>query len=158
MLGIKHPIVCGGMHYVGYAELAAAVSNAGGIGFITALTQKSPELLRKEIRKCKSLTNKPIGVNLTLLPALAPPNYDEYANVIISEGIPVVETAGRSPKKFIHLFKRNNIIVIHKCVAIRHALSAERLGADIISMDGYECAGHPGEEDIPNLVLLPIAG
>eukprot|EP00475_Leptophrys_vorax_P003752 TRINITY_DN1219_c0_g1_i1.p1 TRINITY_DN1219_c0_g1~~TRINITY_DN1219_c0_g1_i1.p1 ORF type:complete len:331 (+),score=115.19 TRINITY_DN1219_c0_g1_i1:54-1046(+) len=157
MLGIEHPIVQGGMHYVGYAELAAAVSEAGGLGTITALTQKSPEDLRKEIRKCRALTKKPFAVNLTLLPALAPPNYDSYCDVIIEEGIKIVETAGRNPAKYIKLFKKAGVIVIHKCVAIRHALTAKRLGADIISMDGFECAGHPGEEDVGNFLLLPIA-
>lgn len=157
LFGIEHPIVCGGMHYVGYAGLAAAVSNAGGLGIITALTQKSPEDLRKEIQKCKKLTNKPFGVNLTLLPALAPLNYDGYAKVIIDEEIKIVETAGRSPEKFIKLFKSNGIKIIHKCVAIKHALAAQRLGVDVISMDGYECGGHPGEEEVGNFVLLALA-
>ncbi|KAK3279568.1 hypothetical protein CYMTET_12552 [Cymbomonas tetramitiformis] len=155
MLGIEHPIIQGGMHWVGYAELASAVSNAGALGIITALTQATPEDLRAEIRKCKTMTNKPFGVNLTLLPALAPPNYDAFADVVIAEGIKVVETAGRNPAKFIQKFKAANVIVIHKCVSIKHALTAERLGADCISMDGFECAGHPGEADIGNLVLLP---
>eukprot|EP01127_Copromyxa_protea_P021039 TRINITY_DN7133_c0_g1_i1.p1 TRINITY_DN7133_c0_g1~~TRINITY_DN7133_c0_g1_i1.p1 ORF type:complete len:334 (-),score=91.20 TRINITY_DN7133_c0_g1_i1:23-985(-) len=157
MLGIEHPIVQGGMHYVSYAEMAAAVSNAGGLGIITALTQESPEDLRKEIRKCRTLTQKPFGVNITLLPAFNAPDYDGFCRVIIEEGIKVVETAGNNPAKFIQLFKKNNIIVIHKCVAIRHALSAQKAGADILSIDGFECAGHPGEEDIGNLVLLARA-
>jgi len=157
MLGIRHPIVQGGMHYVGYAPMAAAVSNAGGLGIITALTQTSAENLRLEIRKCKKLTNKPFGVNLTLLPMLQPPDYPSYVNVIIEEGVKIVETAGRNPAKIIKVLKKHNIIIIHKCVAIRHALTAQRLGVDIVSMDGFECAGHPGEEDIGNLVLLPIA-
>jgi NAD(P)H-dependent flavin oxidoreductase YrpB (nitropropane dioxygenase family) len=157
LLGIKHPIIQGGMHYVGYASLAAAVSNAGGLGTITALTQPTPEALRDEIRKCKSLTKNPFAVNLTFLPALAPPNYDAYCDVIIEEGIKIVETAGRNPGQYIQKFKKAGIIVIHKCVAIRHAKTAERLGADIISMDGFECAGHPGEEDVGNFVLLPVA-
>jgi len=156
-LGIKHPIVQGGMHYVGYASMAAAVSNAGGLGIITALTQPSPEALRAEIRKCRSLTNKPFGVNLTLLPVGKAPNYQGMADVIIEEGIPVVETAGRNPKKWIALFKQHNIYVIHKCVAVKHALTAQRLGADMISMDGFECGGHPGEKDIGNWVLLAQA-
>jgi len=157
LLGIKHPIVQGGMHNVSYAELCAAVSNAGGLGTITALTQSSAEDLRKEIRKCKTLTDKPFGVNLTLLPALAPPDYDSYAKVVIEEKIPVVETAGNNPGKFIKMFKEAGIIVIHKCVAIRHALSAQKLGVDILSIDGFECAGHPGEDDVPNLILLARA-
>ncbi|ETO11297.1 hypothetical protein RFI_26080 [Reticulomyxa filosa] len=207
ILGIEHPIVCGGMHYVGYASLAAAVSEAGGLGVITALTQKSSEGLRKEIQKAKSLTKKPLGVNMTLLPGkkkkkkrkekkgkrktLAPPDYQSYAQVIIDEGIRIVETAGRAPDKFIKFFKSHGCVVIHKCVAVKHALHAEKLGVDIISMDGYECAGlnvcpvskifvcmilyastthkkkkknnlapikgHPGEEEVGNFVLLPVA-
>jgi len=157
LLGIKHPIIQGGMHYVGYASLAAAVSNAGGLGLITALTQPSAVALRDEIRACKKLTNKPFGVNLTLLPALVPPDYKAYAQVIVDEGIKVVETAGRSPEEFIKFFKQHGIVVIHKCVAVRHALSAERLGVDVVSMDGFECAGHPGEEDVGNFVLLAKA-
>jgi len=160
LLGIKYPIVCGGMHFVGYAGLAAAVSNAGGLGIITALTQPTAEDLRTEIRKCKSMlknTSTPIGVNLTLLPVGKPPNYDAYAQVIIDERVPIVETAGRNPKKWIKLFKENGLVTIHKCVAIRHALSAQRAGADIISMDGFECGGHPGEEVVGNWVLLPRA-
>ena len=157
LLKIQHPIMCGGMHYVGYAELAASISEAGGIGFITALTQATPELLRKEIQKAKKLTKKPLGVNITLLPALAPPDYPAYAKVIIEEGITIVETAGRSPEKIISFFKANKCIVIHKCVSIRHALSAIKLGADMISVDGFECAGHPGEEDVGNWVLLAQA-
>jgi len=156
-LKIKHPIICGGMHFVGYATLTAAVSNAGGLGIITALTQKSPELLRAEIRKCKSLTDKPFGVNITLLPALVPPDYDAYCEVVVQEGIKIVETAGANPDKFIKFFKDHGCYVIHKCVAIRHAQSAIRMGADIISMDGYECAGHPGEDDVGNLILLAKA-
>eukprot|EP00242_Pyramimonas_sp_CCMP2087_P008970 CAMPEP_0198199156 /NCGR_PEP_ID=MMETSP1445-20131203/2478_1 /TAXON_ID=36898 /ORGANISM="Pyramimonas sp., Strain CCMP2087" /LENGTH=184 /DNA_ID=CAMNT_0043868909 /DNA_START=469 /DNA_END=1019 /DNA_ORIENTATION=- len=157
ILGIEHPIIQGGMHYVGYATLAAAVSEAGGLGTITALTQKSPEDLRAEIRKCRTLTSKPFAVNLTLLPALMPPDYDAYCNVVIEEGVKIVETAGRNPGKFIQKFKEAGCTVIHKCVAVRHALTAERLGADIISMDGFECAGHPGEADVGNWVLLPVA-
>uniref|UniRef100_A0A7S3BB20 Nitronate monooxygenase domain-containing protein n=1 Tax=Prasinoderma singulare TaxID=676789 RepID=A0A7S3BB20_9VIRI len=145
------------MHYVGFAPLAAAVSNAGGLGTITALTQPDAEALRREIRACKKLTARPFGVNLTLLPALAPPDYGSYADVIIQEGIKIVETAGRNPGKWIKKFKEAGLVVIHKCVAVRHALTAQRLGADIISMDGYECAGHPGEEEVGNWLLLPIA-
>lgn len=145
------------MHYVGYHDMCAAVSNAGGLGTITALSQKTPEALRSEIRKCKALTSKPFAVNLTLLPALAPPDYGAYARVIIEEGVRIVETAGRNPKKWIKLFKDNGCFVIHKCVAIKHALTAQRLGADMISMDGFECGGHPGEDDVGNWVLLAQA-
>ena len=157
LLGIEHPIIQGGMHYVGYAVLAAAVSNAGGLGTVTALTQKSPEDLRAEIRRVRALTSKPFAVNLTLLPSLAPPDYGAYARVIVEEKVPVVETAGRNPAEWITFFKKHGILVIHKCVAIKHALTAERLGADCISMDGFECAGHPGEDDVGNYVLLAQA-
>jgi|UniRef100_A0A7R9XVB1 nitronate monooxygenase len=157
LLGIEHPIIQGGMHYVGYAVLAAAVSNAGGLGTVTALTQKSPEDLRAEIRRVRALTSKPFAVNLTLLPSLAPPDYGAYARVIVEEKVPVVETAGRNPAEWITFFKKHGILVIHKCVAIKHALTAERLGADCISMDGFECAGHPGEDDVGNYVLLAKA-
>ncbi|KAI8643039.1 2-nitropropane dioxygenase [Parasitella parasitica] len=157
LLGIKHPIVQGGMQYVGVAELVSAVSNAGGLGLITALTQPTPEALRAEIRRCRTMTDKPFGVNLTFLPAIVPPPYEEYAQVIIDEGIKVVETAGNNPGKYIKMFKAANIVVLHKCTSIRHALSAQRLGVDIISMDGYECAGHPGEDDITALILLAKA-
>eukprot|EP00041_Stephanoeca_diplocostata_P010302 m.163489 g.163489 ORF g.163489 m.163489 type:complete len:381 (+) comp18103_c0_seq7:142-1284(+) len=158
MLGIKYPIMMGGMHYVGYAELAAAVSEAGGLGVITALTQENPEALRQEIRKCRDLTSKPFGVNLTLLPSLKPLDYPGYVRAIVEEDVKIVETAGRSPKDLVPLFKEHGITTIHKCVAIRHALSAERLGVDIISIDGFECAGHPGEEDIGNWILAAKAG
>lgn len=158
LLGIEHPIIQGGMHYVGYASLAAAVSNAGGLGTITALTQRTPEALRSEIRACRRLCpSKPFAVNFTLLPSLAPPDYGAYAAVIVEEGVPVVETAGRNPGKWIAFFKSKGILVVHKCVAVKHALTAERLGADCISMDGFECAGHPGEDDVGNLVLLAKA-
>mmetsp|Transcript_5672 Transcript_5672/g.6556 ORF Transcript_5672/g.6556 Transcript_5672/m.6556 type:complete len:329 (-) Transcript_5672:991-1977(-) len=158
-LNIKHPIIQGGMHYVGYAPLAAAVSNAGGLGIITALTMPSPEDLRKEIQKCKTLTNKPFGVNLTLLPMLAPPDYGAYAQVVVDEGIKVVETAGhyKGVAEFVDMFKKHDIMIIHKCVAVRHALTAQRIGVDMISMDGFECAGHPGEMDVGNWVLLAKA-
>eukprot|EP00004_Rigifila_ramosa_P002219 TRINITY_DN1229_c0_g1_i1.p2 TRINITY_DN1229_c0_g1~~TRINITY_DN1229_c0_g1_i1.p2 ORF type:complete len:337 (-),score=91.46 TRINITY_DN1229_c0_g1_i1:22-996(-) len=157
MLGIQHPIVQGGMQWVGTAEMAAAVSNAGGLGLITGLTQPTPAALEKEIARCRTLTNKPFGVNLTILPAIVPPPYDEYADVIIRSGIKIVETAGNNPEHFIKKFKSAGIICIHKCVAIRHALKAEKLGADIVSIDGFECAGHPGEDDVGGLVLLPLA-
>jgi nitronate monooxygenase len=157
LLGVEYPIMQGGMMWVGRAELAAAVSNAGGFGILTALTQPTPEHLRAEIRRCREMTSKPFGVNLTILPSINPPPYEEYVRVMIEEKIPVVETAGRSPKEFIQAFKENGIKIVHKCTAVRHALSAERAGVDAVSVDGFECAGHPGEDDIPNLVLLPAA-
>ena len=159
LLKIEHPIIQGGMHHVGYATLAAAVSNAGGLGTVTALTQRTPELLRDEIRACKALLKpgKPFAVNFTLLPSLAPPDYGAYAQVIVDEGVPVVETAGRNPGKWIAFFKKHGVTVVHKCVAIKHALTAQRLGADCISMDGFECAGHPGEDDVGTLGLLAKA-
>ncbi|CAO3574766.1 unnamed protein product [Mortierella alpina] len=157
LVGIKHPIVQGGMQWVGTAELASAVSNAGGLGILTALTQPTPEHLRNEIRRCRTMTNKPFGVNLTLLPAMTPPPYGEYSDVIVQEGIKVVETAGNNPGEYIRKFKEAGIVVIHKCTSIRHALSAQRLGVDMLSIDGFECAGHPGEDDVTGLILLPLA-
>lgn len=157
MLGIEYPIIQGGMMWVGRAELAAAVSNAGGLGIITALTQPTPEDLRQEIRRCREMTDKPFGVNLTILPAIKPPPYKEYVQVMVEEGVKIVETAGRSPKEFIPMFKDADMKIIHKCTSVRHALSSERAGVDAVSVDGFECAGHPGEDDIPNLVLLPAA-
>ncbi|KAF9385452.1 hypothetical protein CPB97_004801, partial [Podila verticillata] len=157
LVGIKHPIVQGGMQWVGTAELASAVSNAGGLGILTALTQPSPEHLRNEIRRCRTMTNKPFGVNLTLLPTMTPPPYAEYGDVIVQEGITVVETAGNNPGEHIKKFKEAGIFVIHKCTSIRHALTAQRLGADMLSIDGFECAGHPGEDDVTGLILLPLA-
>ncbi|KAG0053747.1 hypothetical protein BGZ89_002827, partial [Linnemannia elongata] len=157
LVGIKHPIVQGGMQWVGTAELASAVSNAGGLGILTALTQPTPEHLRNEIRRCRTMTNKPFGVNLTLLPAMTPPPYAEYGDVIVQEGIKVVETAGNNPGEHIRKFKEAGIFVIHKCTSIRHALTAQRLGADMLSIDGFECAGHPGEDDVTGLILLPLA-
>jgi len=161
-LGIKHPIIQGGMHYVGYAEMAAAVSNAGGLGIITALTVAQPHLggaeaLRKEIRKCRTLTDKPFGVNLTLLPVGVEPDYEGIMKVCIEEGIKVMETAGRNPGDIIKMAKKGGIFVIHKCVAVRHAQTAAKSGADMISMDGFDCGGHPGEEDVGNWVLLAQA-
>ncbi|KAL5335804.1 hypothetical protein BJX70DRAFT_307809 [Aspergillus crustosus] len=153
-LGIKVPVVQGGMQWVGYAELAAAVSNAGGLGILTALTQPTPEDLRKEIRRTRGLTKNPFGVNLTLLPALVPPDYGAYAQVIIDEGIKIVETAGNNPGPVIRQLKAANIIILHKCTTIRHAKSAVKLGVDFLSIDGFECAGHVGEHDITNLILL----
>lgn len=161
LCGIEHPVVQGGMHFVGYAEMAAAVSNAGGLGIITALTVALPpngkEALREEIRKCKSLTSKPFGVNITLLPVGVQPDFDGIIQVIIEEGVKVVETAGRNPGKVIKALKAANIVVIHKCVTVRHAVTAAKVGADMISMDGFDCGGHPGEEDVGNWVLLPKA-
>ncbi|KAJ9461561.1 hypothetical protein DIPPA_70187 [Diplonema papillatum] len=157
-VGIQYPIIQGGMHYVGYAELAAAVSNAGGLGIITALTQPNPAALKAEIQKCKKMTAKPFGVNITLLPVGAKPDFEGIVRVVIEEGIKVVETAGRNPGQIIKKLKENGIYVIHKCVSVRHALTAERMGADMISMDGFECGGHPGEEDVGNWVLLAKAG
>ncbi|KAJ3280650.1 hypothetical protein HDU79_011485 [Rhizoclosmatium sp. JEL0117] len=156
-LGIEHPIVQGGMQWVGTAELASAVSNAGGLGMITALTQPTPDALRKEIARCKTMTTKPFGVNLTILPAISPPPYADYVTAIIESGIKVVETAGNNPGPHVKRFKQAGIIVIHKCTAIRHALSAQKMGVDFLSIDGFECAGHPGEDDVANFVLLAKA-
>ncbi|MFP6850478.1 MAG: nitronate monooxygenase family protein [Pseudomonas sp.] len=157
LLGISVPIVQGGMQWVGRAELASAVSNAGGLGMLTALTQPAPDDLRREIRRCQSMTDKPFGVNLTILPAMTPPPYEAYIEAIIDSGVRIVETAGNNPKTFIDRFKKAGIVTIHKCTSVRHALAAERHGVDIVSIDGFECAGHPGEEDIPGLVLIPLA-
>jgi NADH:quinone reductase (non-electrogenic) len=157
MLGIEHPIIQGGMHYVGFAELAAAVSNAGGLGIITALTQKTPELLAKEIVRCRDMTDKPFGVNLTFLPAFAQPPYPEYIRAIIEGGVKVVETAGRNPESVMPYLKAAGIKVIHKCTSVRHSLKAEAIGCDAVSVDGFECGGHPGEDDVPNFILLPRA-
>jgi len=157
MLGIKHPIVQGGMMWVGRAELASAVSNAGGLGIITGLTQPTPDALRAEIDRCRAMTDKPFGVNLTFLPSVTPPPYAEYRRAIIESGVKIVETAGNNPQEHIDDFKSHGVVVIHKCTAVRHALSAERMGADAISIDGFECAGHPGEDDIPGLILIPAA-
>ncbi len=154
---IEHPIIQGGMHYVGFAELAAAVSNAGGLGIITGLTQKTPEDLAKEIAKCHSLTNKPFGVNLTFLPGFMAPPYPEYIKAIIEGGVKIVETAGRSPEAYMPALKDAGIKVIHKCTSVRHSLKAEKIGCDAVSVDGFECGGHPGEDDIPNMILLPRA-
>ena len=157
MLGIKYPIVQGGMMWVGLAELASAVSNAGGLGIITALTQPTPEDLTKEIARCRGMTDQPFGVNLTFTPRPKPRPYLEYAQAIIESGVKIVETAGNNPEPFVGPFKKAGITIIHKCTSVRHGLKAERLGCDIVSMDGFECAGHPGEDDIPNFVLLPAA-
>jgi len=157
LLGIEYPIVQGGMMWVGRAELASAVSNAGGLGILTALTQPSPDALRAEIERCRTMTNKPFGVNLTILPSVNPPPYAEYRKAIIDSGIKIVETAGHNPREHVEDFKANGLTVLHKCTAVRHALSAQRMGVDVISIDGFECAGHPGEDDIPGLVLIPAA-
>jgi NAD(P)H-dependent flavin oxidoreductase YrpB (nitropropane dioxygenase family) len=157
LFGIKHPIIQGGMHFVGFAELAAAVSNAGGLGIITGLTQKTPELLAKEIAKCRDMTNKPFGVNLTFLPSFSAPPYPEYIAAIREGGVKVVETAGRSPEQYMPALKQAGIKVIHKCTSVRHSLKAEKIGCDAVSVDGFECGGHPGEDDIPNMILLPRA-
>lgn len=157
LLRIKHPIIQGGMHFVGLAEMAAAVSNAGGLGIITALTQPKPEDLAKEIARCKEMTDKPFGVNLTFLPAFSAPPYPEYIDAIVQGGVKIVETAGRSPEQYMPPLKQARIKVIHKCTSVRHALKAERIGCDAASVDGFECGGHPGEDDIPNMVLLPRA-
>ncbi len=157
LFGIEHPIIQGGMHYVGYAELVAAVSNAGGLGIITGLTQPTPEDLEREIERCREMTDKPFAVNLTILPTFRDVPYQEFARVIVESGVKIVETAGRNPEPFLPAFKEAGIKVIHKCTSVRHALKAERIGCDAVSVDGFECAGHPGEDDIPNMVLLPRA-
>ena len=157
MLGIRYPIIQGGMQWVGLAELASAVSNAGGLGLLTGLTQPTPEALSKEIARCRTMTDKPFGVNLTMLPSANPPPYPEYLDAIISAGIKVIETAGNVPKEFFAKLRENGVRIVHKCTSVRHALSAERNGVDAVSIDGFECAGHPGEDDIPGLVLIPAA-
>jgi NAD(P)H-dependent flavin oxidoreductase YrpB (nitropropane dioxygenase family) len=157
LFDIEHPIIQGGMHYVGFAELAGAVSNAGGLGIITGLTQRTPELLAKEIARCHDLTDKPFGVNLTFLPAFTSPPYPEYIAAIREGGIRIVETAGRSPEQYMPALKAAGIKVIHKCTSVRHSLKAEQIGCDAVSVDGFECGGHPGEDDMPNMILLPRA-
>ena len=157
LFGIEHPIIQGGMHFVGFAELAAAVSNAGGLGIITGLTQGTPEKLEAEIKKCQALTDKPFGVNLTFLPSLTPPDYPGLIEVIIKTGVKVVETAGRNPAVYMPAMKEAGIKVIHKCTSVRHSLKAQDIGCDAVSVDGFECGGHPGEDDIPNFILLPRA-
>ena len=157
LFGIEHPIIQGGMHFVGLAELAAAVSNAGGLGIITGLTQGTPEKLKAEIERCKTMTDKPFGVNITFLPTLNAPDYPALFQVIIDCGITVVETAGNNPAQYLPMLKEAGIKVIHKCTAVRHALKAQSIGCDAVSVDGFECGGHPGEDDIPNFILLPRA-
>jgi nitronate monooxygenase len=157
LFGIEHPIIQGGMHYVGFAEMAAAVSNAGGLGIITGLTQRTPENLAKEIQRCREMTDKPFGVNVTFLPAVTPPDYPGFVRTIIESGIKVVETAGNNPQRVMPAFKEAGVKVIHKCTSVRHSLKAEQIGCDAVSVDGFECGGHPGEDDIPNFILLPRA-
>ena len=157
LFGIEHPIIQGGMHFVGFAELAAAVSNAGGLGIITGLTQGTPEKLEAEIKKCQDLTDKPFGVNLTFLPSMTPPDYPGLIEVIIKTGVKVVETAGRNPAVYMPAMKDADIKVIHKCTSVRHSIKAQDIGCDAVSVDGFECGGHPGEDDIPNFILLPRA-
>jgi NAD(P)H-dependent flavin oxidoreductase YrpB (nitropropane dioxygenase family) len=157
LLGIEHPIVQGGMHFVGLADLAAAVSNAGGLGIITALTLKTPDDLAKEIARCREMTDKPFGVNLTFLPIMQAPDYPGYIDALIEGGVRVVETAGRNPQEHLPKLKEAGVKVVHKCTSVRHALKAEKIGCDAVSVDGFECGGHPGEDDIPNMILLPRA-
>jgi len=157
LLDIEYPIVQGGMMWVGTAELASAVSNAGGLGIVTALNQPTPEALMKEIARCRDMTSKPFGINVTILPSINPPPYEEYVQAVIESGVKIVETAGRNPQPFMAAFKAAGIKVIHKCTSVRHALKAETIGCDAVSVDGFECAGHPGEDDITNLILIPAA-
>ena len=157
MLGIQHPIIQGGMHYVGYAEMAAAVSNAGGLGIITGLTQRTPQDLANEIARCRDMTDKPFGVNVTFLPTVNAPDYPAIMKVIIDGGVKAVETAGNNPVAVLPYLKDAGIKVIHKCTAVRHALKAQAIGCDAVSVDGFECGGHPGEDDVPNFILLPRA-
>jgi len=157
LFGIKHPIIQGGMHFVGLAELAAAVSNAGGLGIITALTQRTPADLAREIARCRKMTDKPFGVNLTLLPVISNPDYPGYVKAIIDGGVKIVETAGNNPQKLLPALKEAGVKVIHKCTSVRHSLKAEAIGCDAVSVDGFECGGHPGEDDVPNMILLPRA-
>ena len=157
MFGIHHPIIQGGMHFVGFAELAAAVSNAGGLGIITGLTQRTPDLLAREIARCREMTDKPFGVNLSFLPSVNPRPYPEYIAAIIDGGVKIVETAGRNPEQHLPPLKKAGIKIIHKCTSVRHSLKAERIGCDAVSVDGFECGGHPGEDDVPNMILLPRA-
>jgi nitronate monooxygenase len=157
MFGIEHPIIQGGMHFVGLADLAAAVSNAGGLGIITGLTQGTPEKLANEIARCRDMTDKPFGVNLTFLPSLSPPDYPGLVRAIIEGGVTAVETAGRNPEQVLPALKDAGIKVIHKCTSVRHALKAQAIGCDAVSVDGFECGGHPGEDDVPNFILLPRA-
>jgi len=157
LFGIQHPIIQGGMHYVGFAEMAAAVSNAGGLGMITGLTLKTADGLAAEIERCRGMTDRPFGVNLTFLPTLSPPDYPAFIRVIAEAGVTIVETAGRNPEPYMEPLKAAGARVIHKCTSVRHALKAQKIGCDAVSVDGFECAGHPGEDDVPNMILLPRA-
>lgn len=157
LFGIEHPIIQGGMHYVGFAEMAAAVSNAGGLGIITGLTQRTPDDLAREIARCREMTDKPFGVNLTFLPVVTAPDYPGYVRAIIEGGVKIVETAGNNPAKWLPALKEAGVKVIHKCTSVRHSLKAESIGCDAVSVDGFECGGHPGEDDVPNFILLPRA-
>ncbi|PRF64212.1 nitronate monooxygenase [Burkholderia multivorans] len=157
LFGIEYPIIQGGMHYVGFAELASAVSNAGGLGIITGLTQRTPDDLAAEIRRCREMTDKPFGVNLTFLPSVTPPDYPGYIRAIVEGGVKIVETAGNNPQRYLPELKRAGVKVIHKCTSVRHALKAESIGCDAVSVDGFECGGHPGEDDVPNFIMLPRA-
>jgi nitronate monooxygenase len=157
LFGIEHPIIQGGMHFVGFADLAAAVSNAGGLGIITGLTQPTPQDLAREIARCQSMTDRPFGVNLTFLPSLTSPDYPGYVGAIVDSGVTIVETAGNNPQKWLPRLKDAGIRVIHKCTSIRHSLKAQSIGCDAVSVDGFECGGHPGEDDVPNFILLPRA-
>ena len=157
LFGIQHPIIQGGMHYVGLAEMAAAVSNAGGLGIITGLTQGTPDGLAAEIERCRTMTAKPFGVNLTFLPSVKPPDYPGFVQTIIDSGVTIIETAGNNPAQYLPVLKEAGIKVIHKCTSVRHALKAQTIGCDAVSVDGFECGGHPGEDDVPNFILLPRA-
>lgn len=157
LFGIQHPIIQGGMHYVGLAEMAAAVSNAGGLGIITGLTQGTPNRLAEEIERCKTMTAKPFGVNLTFLPSVKPPDYPGFVRTIIDSGVTIIETAGNNPAQYLPDLKEAGVKVIHKCTSVRHALKAQTIGCDAVSVDGFECGGHPGEDDVPNFILLPRA-
>ena len=157
LFGIRHPIIQGGMHYVGLAEMAAAVSNAGGLGIITGLTQGTPDGLAAEIERCRTMTAKPFGVNLTFLPSVKPPDYPGFVRTIIDSGVTIIETAGNNPAQHLPVLKEAGIKVIHKCTSVRHALKAQTIGCDAVSVDGFECGGHPGEDDVPNFILLPRA-
>jgi NADH:quinone reductase (non-electrogenic) len=157
LFGIRHPIIQGGMHFVGLAELAAAVSNAGGLGIITGLTQRTPDDLSREIERCRRMTDKPFGVNLTFLPAVTPPDYPGYVLAILDGGVKIVETAGNNPQRWLPPLQEAGVKVIHKCTSVRHALKAQSIGCDAVSVDGFECGGHPGEDDVPNMILLPCA-
>jgi NAD(P)H-dependent flavin oxidoreductase YrpB (nitropropane dioxygenase family) len=158
LFDIEGPVMQGGMHWVGFAEMAAAVSNAGGLGIITGLTQRSGENLAKEIARCRDMTDKPFGVNLTFLPSVTPPDYPGFIEAILDGGVRIVETAGNNPQQYLPTLKNAGITVIHKCTSVRHALTAQEIGCDAVSVDGFECAGHPGEDDIPNMILLPLVG